>query len=117
LNLFHSIIAVLLALVLASPLCCCASGVREAAETPCCASSQQPDDRPSHDCVCESAEPRDAAKILDLPANSGIPLIPANDSLTLLEPAGLIVPAKQLAPRTGCDPPRLALVRLSRWLI
>jgi len=85
-----SIFTCLLALLVASPLCCCAGEVvkQELAKekhSGCCGGEGKDKNSPDHDCHCATDDPREMPD----------PLLPANPPVTLnlaLEPASTWLP-------------------------
>jgi hypothetical protein len=120
LNPFRSITALLLAFLVAVPLCCCSL---EAADAParhaCCAGGDKngDDDKAPHACACRSKEPRDEAKNIELPAHQVAPFVPVVQDLGYLNQPFVRSEPMAGTPHTGCDPPRLRLAIYSRWLI
>jgi len=122
-NPFRSILALLMAVLVIWPACCCMGATFEQdTRSSCCSAAEQgaPGERESrenpHQCDCLTKEPREAVKTSEPPAQT--PAMPAVDDWA--SPATAV--SRQLAvalPRWtgGCDPPRLILARYSRWLI
>jgi hypothetical protein len=56
-----AILACLLALLVASPLCCCAAEAAEEREAPCCCGDPagENEKEPCHGCLCASDDPRE----------------------------------------------------------
>ena len=120
-NVFRSIAAVLLALVVASPLCCCAGeSVSSAQSHSCCSRANGQDSKRKNDdghaCLCKSKEPRDNAKHLTLPTAPPVADLPPTQGVDI--PA--VAPAGD-APVTARNqlraPPGSLLAWYSRWLI
>lgn len=124
LNAFRSILALVLAILVASPLCCCASGCGDGApeRAACCQAlpdqddGQAPDKEP-HVCACKVKNPRDEAKAETLPVDPGLTLLPLVQDLSYLCPSFVARLPVANTPYNGCDPPRLLLARYARWLI
>ncbi|MCB1130546.1 MAG: hypothetical protein KDN05_05410 [Verrucomicrobiae bacterium] len=120
-NRFRSIAAVLLALVVASPLCCCAGeSVCSAKRHSCCSRTERPDsqrrDDDGHACLCKSKEPRDSLKQLALSAAPQVADMPDSQGVDIpvvLRSGDTRAPAcTQLRAPPGC-----LLAWYSRWLI
>jgi hypothetical protein len=121
LNPFRSIIATLLAFLIASPLCCCSAKAetRSPAKSCCVEKAGGPEKKEKQKdcpCTCKVKEPREKAKDLDLPSTAAIPLLPEVQDLTWLPAPAVEYVLACRTPHTGCDPPRLLLARYSRWL-
>ncbi|WP_193212628.1 hypothetical protein [Luteolibacter marinus] len=120
---FRSILATLLALLIASPLCCCSAHAAEKESRPsCCEASVERDgkgspDQQPHACACRTKEPRDEVKNFELPHDIAVLLEPAVTDVARLVPPVPVRRPMASTPHTGCDPPRLLLARYSRWLI
>jgi hypothetical protein len=123
LNPFRFIISTLLALLIASPLCCCSSKTSASAgRGSCCAveadqEGKGSEEKTPHSCACKSKEPKSEAKTLEIPSDMALLLEPVVQDLTY---ANLKLAVKSViygAPRTDCDPPKWLLVSYSRWLI
>jgi len=122
LNPFRSIVAALLAFLIASPMCCCLAKA-EATPAPaksCCVEkaggSEKKEKQKNCPCSFKMKEPREKAKDLDLPGIAvELSLPPVQDLAWLVVPVTEYVPVCN-TPHTGCDPPRLLLARYSRWL-
>lgn len=122
-NPFRILLASLLALLIASPLCCCSAQAADAAAPrTCCAGKvenqgkDQPDEAPP-DCGCKVKEPREEAKKFELPSMVALPFVPVLQELSCLTSPEIVRLPLAATPRTGCDPPRRLLARYSRWLI
>jgi hypothetical protein len=119
LNPFHPIVAAVLALLVASPVCCCATE-RPTDNDPhsCCEAgkghSKVPDQAP-HRCACRSKEPKNAHDGLQVPAAVELPLPPETTDLRHFAPAAPVTVVRATASRSGCDPPRNLLSRIARW--
>ena len=117
---FRSITALLLAFLVAAPLCCC---TLEAADAParqaCCAGGEEKgdDDKMPHACACKSKEPRGDAKNFEVPFDQVTPFVPVVQDLGYLSQPFVRSEPMAGMPHTGCDPPRLRLAWYSRWLI
>ena len=119
-NPFRSIVATLLAFLIASPLCCCPAKA-EGPPTPaksCCVAKTGEKKEKQKDCPCswKAKEPREKAKDLELPCSAAMPLLPVAQDLAWLPAPVVDYVAVCATPHTGCDPPRLLLARYSRWL-
>ena len=92
---FATIFTCLLALLVASPLCCCAGEVVKSGEKQscCCGSSETEKNVPDHECHCAAGDPREMPDPL-LPVNSG------HGPGLALQPASLWLP---LAAETDAD--------------
>jgi hypothetical protein len=119
-----SIVALLLVFLIGSPLCCCAAGCgqpKAAPEHSCCAKSgdsKSGDKAPDrHVCNCRSKDPREAAKLVELPGDPIVPLPVVIATVPELPapPIKAVVATRHFFP--GNDPPRTRLARYSRWLI
>lgn len=123
-NLLRAALALLLSILMGTPLCCCAAQAENpntGQSSSCCHAAQdagEDQDQPNeHICACRSKEPREAAKELLLPGSHETeidrPVVELLDPL-VLEPKKVIA-AK--ADYRGGDPPlRQRLARLSCWL-
>ena len=122
-NPFSVILSVLLAFVIASPLCCCAAEVcGPETERSCCeknssGGSDEGDGGGPHVCSCKTKEPRDEAKTCGLPTKTEAPFIPVVEDLSFLFRAIEVILPPTSVQAAGCDPPRLLMARYSRWLI
>ncbi|MBB5353780.1 hypothetical protein HNR46_004042 [Haloferula luteola] len=125
-NLCRSIVALFLAFLMGSPLCCCASESHPTAaqdSTPSCCQHPSPSQgkgHPStpteHVCACKSKDPRDLEKAVDLPSYQALALLPA-PSPESLEPTPRILGSLLSPPPPENSAPRRRLAWLSRWLI
>ncbi|MGB6222147.1 hypothetical protein [Haloferula sp.] len=116
---FRSITALLLAFLVAVPLCCCSL---EAADAParqaCCAGGEnQGDEKGPQACACKSKEPRDEAKIFEFRLDQVAAMVPTVQDLGYLSQPLLQSEPMAGMSHSGCDPPRLRLAWYSRWLI
>ena len=117
------ILAPVLAILIANPLCCCA-----AAEDPsksvasCCGHTQgdshAPADSPDdHACACSTHAPGETMETAvhsdPLPAVDFVKIQP--ESLLARAPSRTLQ-ANNQSRFPGCDPPRALLSRISRWL-
>lgn len=120
-NPFRSILATLLALLIASPLCCCTAKAADAPARPSCCElkvdSKGNSESEPHACACNAKQPRDEAKNFEVPHDIAVLLEPVVVDLAYLSPPVIERSPMALTPHTGCDPPRLLLARYSRWLI
>jgi hypothetical protein len=119
LNPLRSIIATLLAFLIASPLCCCTAKAEVQAPKSCCVekgSKPVKKDKEPCACACKVKEPREKAKDLELPCNVAVPFVPVVQDLSWLAAPVVVHVPMAGTPHTGCDPPRLLLARYSRWL-
>lgn len=120
-NPFRTLLATVLAILIASPLCCCAVETSANSAPSCCAATERGDGIPDpapHVCACHHAkDPRDLAQNFELPGASPVPLPRENSDLSHLAPPEPVVVRQAPAPRSGCDPPRNRFARLSRWLL
>ena len=66
-----ALFACLLALVVASPLCCCAGQALQERESSCCCAGDSGGDEPCHRCPCASDDPREIPDPLVLPQTAG----------------------------------------------
>ena len=67
-----ALFACLLALVVASPLCCCAGqAIKDREPSSCCCGDAGGDDEPCHRCPCASDDPREIPDPLVLPQGAG----------------------------------------------
>lgn len=108
-----------MAMLIASPLCCCATLLVDATSLSCCTvnaadGSGQPDHHEA--CACKTKEPRDAAKFSKISENPPVPL-EAPTELPIVAPRPIGTISLVFPPHTGCDPPRALLALYSRWLI
>jgi hypothetical protein len=120
LSFFRSIIATLLTVLIASPLCCCsAKAAGTEARSSCCASTQDGDKegQAPHVCACRAKEPRDSGETFQLPGDIAVPLPLTVENLSHLSPPVPVTTPRALTPHTGCDPPRWRLTHYSRWLL
>lgn len=119
-NPLRSITALLLAILVAVPLCCCSLGAADApAHQTCCSSGDkgEDDNKVPQACACKSKEPRDEAKNFELPLNQVTAFVPVVQDLGYLNQPFVRSEPMAGTPHTGCDPPRLRLAIYSRWLI
>jgi len=122
-NSFRTLLATLLAILIASPPCCCFGQAADGpARRSCCEAransggKEEPGKAP-HACACKAKEPRDQVKNLELPPHMALLLEPVLLDLGCLSPPAAVPLAMAFMPHTGCDPPRLLLARYSRWLV
>lgn len=123
-NLPRATLALLMSILMGTPLCCCAVETEEAnagQPSSCCHAAQSSGDAQEqpgdHICACRSKEPREAAKELQLTGNQVTE--PYLGVVEFLDPlvAEPVVVITGRADHSGGDPPtRLRLARLSRWL-
>lgn len=124
-NLFRSILAPLMALLVIWPVCCCAVPVEASqAQALCCPfaddasrGDQDPLDRAPHTCACKIQEPRELAKQVDPPSQLATPPAPAPRECGIPIASAPLRLAVSSTQHTGCDPPRLLLARYARWLV
>jgi hypothetical protein len=120
-NLLRSILAVLFAIVIANPACCCSAGKAEPAKVSlCCGGSKKKEDNHSHKeaCVCPARNPKQvedppvvpSATVVELP-----PVLPSGIAIVLPPVPVSKLPQPDFFDDTG--PPRLRLVLLQRFLI
>lgn len=118
----RNITAVLLALFVASPLCCCAAFAKQAEPIRSCCSSSAPNgsDDGEHPtaCNCASKQAKDTAKAIITPSDLVTPAAPPSTD-TLLPVSGHAVETEtaRAIPQDSYDPPGTLLLRYSRWLI
>lgn len=118
-NLLRSILAVLFAIAIANPACCCTLRTHDepARVSHCCGGKKK--EKPSHEaCACVAMSPKKAEEPPALPVFKAIELPPVLPSATVaaLPP----VPVRELPRRDffhDTGPPRLRLVMLQRFLI
>jgi hypothetical protein len=118
----RNIMAVLLALFVASPLCCCAAFSKQAGPAPSCCGSSAPNgsDNGEHPaaCHCASKQAMDTAKAIITPV--GLATLAAPPSTDTMLPVSLHAVETETAraiTQDIYDPPGALLLRYSRWLI
>jgi len=120
LNSFRSITALLLAFLVAVPLCCCSLKAADSpAQQTCCSQSKKNDgnEKVPCECACKSKEPRDEVRNFELPLDQVTPFVPVVQDLGYLSRPFVRREPMAGTPHTGCDPPRLRLAIYSRWLL
>lgn len=125
LNLFRNIFAAILALVIASPICCCNVFADQTTKAKsCCSSSVSPNDsgkkNPDHDptlCECSSKQPKDTLKGIIVPTDLAI-VLPA-PSFEVVIPIDFPEPICSTCAiqQREHDTPGTLLAKYSRWLI
>jgi hypothetical protein len=118
-NLLRSFLAILFAIVIVNPACCCTGQpTPKEAVHGCCGGKKEKYAPVPHDCACRAKEPR---LIEDPPALPGFtvielpPLYPAAETRALPLPVATSIPALDIHLDTG--PPRQRLMLLQRLLI
>lgn len=119
-NLLRSILAVLFAIVIANPACCCT--VRKAEEpakvSHCCGGGTKKEKHSHESCACAAKNPK---QVEDPPVVPGItvvelpPVLPSASDVVLPPVVVRELPQPDFFHDTG--PPRLRLVMLQRFLI
>ncbi|QTN33867.1 hypothetical protein HZ994_16625 [Akkermansiaceae bacterium] len=119
---FRKIIAVLLALAIASPLCCCAMMTAKTANTPSCCSKMKPDgegtpDRNHTACHCLAKQPKDTTKEIITPTDLAVTVLPPVFEIRVPAILQEVKTAPRTTPERCCVPPGHFLAMYSRWLI
>jgi hypothetical protein len=121
-NLLRSILAVLFAIIIANPACCCSVGrtSEPAKVSHCCGGSKKKEEKHSHQeaCACAARNPK---QVEDPPVVPGVtvvelpPVLPSRIAIVLPPVPVCELPQPDFFNDTG--PPRLRLVMLQRFLI
>jgi len=119
-NLLRSILAVLFAIVIANPACCCAVTRTEAPAqvSHCCGGAKKEKHSHKEACACAAKNPKQVEDPPVIPSMTVVELPPilSSEIAIVLPP----VPVREL-PQPGfyhdTGPPRLRLVMLQRFLI
>jgi len=121
-NLLRSILAVLFAIVIANPACCCSVGrsSEPAKVSHCCGGSKKKDEKHSHKeaCVCATKSPKQVENTPVVPGVTVVelpPVLPSGMEIVLPPVPVCELPQPDFYHDTG--PPRLRLVMLQRFLI
>ena len=117
---FRNIIAALLALVIASPLCCCAMTRMHEGKVPSCCSmaggGKSPAKSPAA-CLCAAKQPKDLSKEILVPTDRAVALEPPVFEIPVPDPSPRSEMLPSALPEVFCDPPGHFLAMYSRWLI
>ncbi len=121
-NLLRSILAVLFAIVIANPACCCSMGKADepAKVSHCCGGTKEKEDNhsPKEPCACAVKAPK---QVEDPPVVPGVtvvelpPVLPSAIAVVLPPVPVRELPRPDFFHDTG--PPRLRLVMFQRFLI
>lgn len=116
----RNIIAVMLALVIASPICCCTMTANHSEKAPSCcgtAGGKKSPDKNHSACLCVAKQPKELSKAIIIPTDHAVALEPPFFEIRIadLSPEVEALPVAQ--PRDFSDPPGLFLAMYSRWLI
>lgn len=112
-----AIFACLLALVVASPLCCCAGqALQDRERSSCCCGDAGGEDEPCHRCPCASDDPREIPDPLVLPPVAGVAL-GCPPPVGRWEPGPLAVPAAERPRWTPSLPWHAPPAERRAWLV
>jgi hypothetical protein len=121
-GLFRNIIAAMLALAIASPLCCCAAMTAKKANAPSCCSAMKLDGKKNPDrnhtaCHCLAKQPKDTSKAIITPTDLAVTLPPPVFEIRVPAILPEVATVPRATPQGSYDPPGHFLAKYSRWLI
>ena len=117
----RSIIAVIMALTLVRPACCCSANVEHSQKaSSCCHGKTAPGDKedgPKKICACKAHDPKDKAEVLLIPGGTVRDIAPPVYEFSLAPSTYFTPVITAIIPYIIDDPLEDILVRHSRWLI